>query len=159
MHHSLEARSPLLDHRLWEFAASLPYDLRLQGGQLKAILRGLARRRLGERVSRGRKRGFGIPVQRWIAGQWHERVKQSFRDSILASEGWINAASVISQLEQAGRRGSAPKQLWYLFVLEQWLKRERGVRIDERSDVSPARLPLPGPPAGTGTPGLAVHQP
>jgi asparagine synthase (glutamine-hydrolysing) len=70
MHHSLEARSPFLDQKLWEFAASLPYDVRLSGGRLKAILRELARRKIGDRVARGRKRGFGIPVGRWLVGRW-----------------------------------------------------------------------------------------
>ncbi|MBD0326768.1 MAG: asparagine synthase (glutamine-hydrolyzing), partial [Pyrinomonadaceae bacterium] len=57
MHYALEARSPFLDQKLWEYAASLPLDLRLQGGRLKALLREVARRRIGERVARGRKRG------------------------------------------------------------------------------------------------------
>ena len=125
MHHSLEARSPFLDHKLWEFAASLPFDLRLQRGNSKAILRELARRKIGDRVAAGRKRGFGIPVQRWIVGRWYELVKENFQDSLLEREGWINAAAVLSQLNRAKRSGMAPKQLWYLFVLEQWLRRER----------------------------------
>jgi asparagine synthase (glutamine-hydrolysing) len=125
MHHSIEARSPFLDYRLWEFAASLPYDLRLQGGTLKAILRELARRRVGERVATGRKRGFGIPVQRWLAGKWRERVEASFRDSLLEREGWIRGDAVIAQLNRAAPAGWSPNQLWYLFVLESWLRGER----------------------------------
>ena len=138
MHHSLEARSPFLDHKLWEFAASLPFDLRLQRGNSKAILRELARRKIGERVAAGRKRGFGIPVQRWIVGRWYERVKESFQDSLLEREGWVNAAAVRSQLTRAKQRGTAPKQLWYLFVLEQWLRRERGEPLESARKVSPS---------------------
>ncbi|MFY9554354.1 MAG: asparagine synthase C-terminal domain-containing protein, partial [Blastocatellia bacterium] len=126
MHHSLEARSPFLDHKLWEFAASLPYGLRLRGGRSKAILRELARRRIGSQVALGRKRGFSIPVQSWIIGRWHDRVRQCLGDSLLGREGWINPTAALSQLELATRRGSAPKQLWYLFVLENWLRHERG---------------------------------
>jgi asparagine synthase (glutamine-hydrolysing) len=126
MHHSLEARSPFLDHKLWEFAASLPFSLRLWHRRSKAILRELARRRIGDRVAAGRKRGFGVPVGRWMVGRWHDRVKQSFRDSLLHSEGWIDSKATLARLEEAARRGSAPKQLWYLFVLEEWLRRERG---------------------------------
>ena len=137
MHHSLEARSPFLDHKLWEFAASLPFDLRLQRGNSKAILRELARRKIGDRVAAGRKRGFGIPVQRWIVGRWYERVKESFQDSQLERDGWINAAAVLSQLNRAKRSGTAPKQLWHLFVLEQWLRRERSEPLES------ARKPLP----------------
>jgi asparagine synthase (glutamine-hydrolysing) len=125
MHHSIEARSPFLDYQLWEFAASLPFDLRLKGGTLKAILREMARRHLGERVATGRKRGFGIPVQRWVAGRWRGRVADSLRDGLLEREGWINGDAAVAQLDRAAREGWSPNQLWYLFVLESWLRRER----------------------------------
>jgi asparagine synthase (glutamine-hydrolysing) len=147
MHHSLEARSPFLDHRLWEFAASLPFDLRLRGGSSKAILRELARRKLGDRVARGRKRGFGVPVQRWIAGRWNNRVRESLSDSLLDREGWINSGAALSQLEAALRRGSAPNQLWYIFVLEQWLRRERDLDIEP--SVHDSRMVIPRNGSGT----------
>jgi asparagine synthase (glutamine-hydrolysing) len=130
MHHSLEARSPFLDHKLWEFAASLPFELRLHRGRSKAILRELARRRIGDRVALGRKRGFGVPVERWILGRWRDRVERSFRDSMLERKGWVNSSAALSQLEQASRRGVAPKQLWYLFVLEEWFKRDPGATVE-----------------------------
>jgi asparagine synthase (glutamine-hydrolysing) len=142
MHHSLEARSPFLDHKLWDFAASLPFDLRLRGGRSKAILRELARRKIGDRVALGQKRGFGIPVQRWIIGRWYDRVKESFKDSLLESEGWINSTAAISELEKARQRGSAPKQLWYLFVLEQWLRQERGAAPANRAISEPGLFKL-----------------
>jgi asparagine synthase (glutamine-hydrolysing) len=135
MHHSLEARSPFLDYKLWEFAAALPFDLRLRGGRSKAVLRELARRRVGEQVARGRKRGFGIPVQRWMVGRWHDRVKESFSDSLLAKEGWIDSAATLRQLDKSLPAGSAPNQLWYLFVLESWLQSECGQTKLRRSDL------------------------
>lgn len=125
MHYGLEARSPFLDQELWEFAASLPLDLRLHGGRLKAVLREFSRRRIDERVARGRKRGFSIPVQRWLVGRWRSAVEDAFRDSLLAEEKWVRAAPVLDQVKAAALRGSAPLQLWYLFVLESWLKYER----------------------------------
>jgi asparagine synthase (glutamine-hydrolysing) len=125
MFHSLEARSPFLDQQLWEFAAALPYDLRLRGGTLKAVLRELARRRVGERVARGRKHGFSIPVQRWVAGRWRAAVADSLRDSLLEKHGWIRSAATLAQLEEAGRKGWALNQLWYVYVLESWLRYEQ----------------------------------
>ncbi|HEY7545644.1 MAG TPA: asparagine synthase (glutamine-hydrolyzing), partial [Blastocatellia bacterium] len=129
MHHSIEARSPFLDYKLWDFAAALPFDLRLRGGRLKAILRELARRRIGEQVARGRKRGFGIPVERWLAGRWRKRAEESFNGSLLEKEGWIDSGATLRQLNKAAQSGRAPKQLWYLFVLESWLRRERGEKV------------------------------
>jgi asparagine synthase (glutamine-hydrolysing) len=122
MHYGLEARSPFLDQDLWEFAAALPFQLRLRHGRLKAVLRELARRKIGERVARGRKRGFTIPVQRWITGTWRPEVEEMFRDSLLEKEGWIRSGSALKWLERSTATGSAPKQLWYLFVLESWLR-------------------------------------
>jgi len=125
MYHSVEARSPFLDQKLWEFAAALPFDVRLRKGRLKAVLRELARRRVGDRVARGRKRGFSIPVQRWITNRWRTAVEDSFRDSLLEREGWLRSDALLKELERAAQRGFAPNQLWYSFVLESWLRQER----------------------------------
>jgi asparagine synthase (glutamine-hydrolysing) len=125
MYHSLEARSPFLDQDLWSFASTLPFGLRLKGGQLKALLRELARRHIDERVAHGRKRGFGIPVQRWIATRWRDAVADLLRDSYLDREGWIRADAALARLDRAADAGSAPKQLWYIYVLESWLRHER----------------------------------
>jgi asparagine synthase (glutamine-hydrolysing) len=142
MHHSVEARSPFLDARLWEFAAALPFEVRLHGGQLKAILREIARRRIGERVATGRKRGFGIPVQRWLAGKWRDRVAASFRDSRLASDGWLRSDGLLAELHKASRAGIAPNQLWYSYVLESWLRHEDQAATDAANQPAPAELIL-----------------
>jgi len=142
MHHSVEARSPFLDTRLWEFAASLPFDLRLHNGQLKAVLREIARRRIGERVAVGRKRGFGIPVQRWLAGKWRERVAASFRDGLLAGEGWLHADGLLAELHKASEAGIAPNQLWYSYVLESWLRHERQAATESRTTSQSASAEL-----------------
>ncbi|MFN2454910.1 MAG: asparagine synthase (glutamine-hydrolyzing) [Pyrinomonadaceae bacterium] len=133
MYHALEARSPFLDQELWEFAAAQPFEVRLRGGQLKAILRELARRKLGEQVARGRKRGFGVPVQRWIVGRWRNTVEELLRDSILGRESWIRTDAVLAQLAIAAQKQWAPHQLWYLFVLESWLRHEQDETINERA--------------------------
>ncbi len=125
MHYGLEARSPFLDQELWEFAASLPFSVRLRHGRLKSVLRELARRRIGERVARGGKRGFTIPVQKWMAGKWRTQVADSFRNPLIEKQGWIKPGAATRWLDRAAEAGSVPKQLWYLFVLEAWLKHER----------------------------------
>jgi asparagine synthase (glutamine-hydrolysing) len=124
MHYALEARAPFLDADLCEFARTLPYELRLRGGRLKAVLRALARRELGERVARGRKRGFGIPAERWMLGPWRARVSEVFGDSTLAREGWMNATALAEAWRRALATGVVPQQLWYVYVLELWFRRE-----------------------------------
>ncbi len=125
MHYGLEARSPFLDQELWEFASSLPFNVRLHHGKSKAVLRELARRRIGERVARGSKRGFTIPVERWMTGKWKAEVVATFNDSQLEKEGWIQSGPTLRWFDEAIESGSEPKQLWYLFVLERWLRTER----------------------------------
>lgn len=125
MHYALEARSPFLDQDLWEFAARLPYSVRLRGGQLKAILRELAQRHLGERVARGRKRGFGVPVQRWLAGRWRKSLEDLLTDSLMERHCWLRAQEARVLLRETAARGLVPNQLWYIYVLETWLRHEQ----------------------------------
>jgi asparagine synthase (glutamine-hydrolysing) len=121
MYHSLEARSPFLDQELWEFASTLPFEARLKGGRLKAVLRELARRHIGDRVAHGRKRGFCIPVQRWLTGRWRDAAQEMFRSARLDRDGWINTQTALALLQRAVARGWAPNQLWHILVLELWL--------------------------------------
>lgn len=125
MYHALEARSPFLDQELWEFAASLPYDLRLRGGKLKAILRAIVLRRLGPATARRRKSGFGIPVHRWILGRWRLQVQAAFQDSVLEEEGWIDAGYALKLLESPGAQEYL-EFVWRLYILELWMRKERG---------------------------------
>jgi asparagine synthase (glutamine-hydrolysing) len=127
MHYALEARCPFVDHHLWEFAASLPFDIRLRGGRLKAILRAMARKHIGASVATRRKLGFEIPVSRWMAGRWRPVLENAFQDSYLEREGWIRPNSMLAQLKVAVEKGSATSQLWYLFVLESWMKYEHSL--------------------------------
>jgi asparagine synthase (glutamine-hydrolysing) len=122
MYYALEARSPFLDQELWSFTSALPYGVRMRNGELKAILREIARRRIGRRVASGKKRGFGVPVQRWIAGRWRESFNETFSRSVLGSQGWVDDAAARRALESVREGETAPQQLWYLYVLEHWLR-------------------------------------
>jgi asparagine synthase (glutamine-hydrolysing) len=130
MQYAIEARAPFLDHVLWEHAASLPFDVRLRNGELKAVLREIARRRLGEQVASGKKRGFTIPVEAWMGRRWHSRVEESFRDSLLVAEHWVQRKPLDAEIAQAATAGVASRRLWYLWVLEEWLRAERGASPD-----------------------------
>jgi asparagine synthase (glutamine-hydrolysing) len=149
MHHGLEARSPFLDQALWDFASALPFELRLRHGRLKAILRELARRRIGPQLANRAKTGFGVPVQRWIAGRWRAQVESMFHDSLLEREGWLRKGAVLRELKRADAHRPAPRQLWYLTVLESWLRHERGhARGDAAAERAAAAWDLASLPAG-----------
>ncbi len=127
MYFALEARSPFLDQELWNFAQSLPYSLRLQNGNLKAVLRALAARHLGPRVATGKKRGFGIPVNRWLAGKWKQPMLDVLSKSRLEAQGWIKADAVARCLRETAESGQVPNQIWYIYVLESWLRHAEAV--------------------------------
>ena len=124
MFYGLEARSPFLGRTLWEFASALPVDVRLRGGVLKAVLRELARRRLGARVADAPKRGFTVPVEAWMGGRWFARIREAMQDGNLVTDGWVSKSGMQAELELTARTGRASRRLWYLWVLEEWLRFE-----------------------------------
>ena len=127
MQYAIEARSPWLDHKLWEFAAALPFSVRLHKGRLKAVLREVARRRIGPQVAFRKKRGFTIPVGNWLAGRWKRRLEDELAaGSMLERDGWLRPGAVRDAINLASRRGRVPNQLWYLLVLESWMRAEAG---------------------------------
>jgi asparagine synthase (glutamine-hydrolysing) len=138
MYHALEARSPMLDQRLWEYASSLPYGVRLRGGKLKAVLREIARRRIGERVAQGAKRGFGVPVQRWLTTRWRADFEVVFADSVLEKHGWIDARPVLCAMRALSEGDTAPDQLWYLYVLEHWMRGQSRAQQARATESAPA---------------------
>jgi asparagine synthase (glutamine-hydrolysing) len=128
MYFALEARSPFLDQELWNFARSLPYSLRLHNGTLKAVLRAMAARHLGPRVATGKKRGFGIPVNRWLSAKWKQPMLDVLEKSRLEEQGWINADAVARCLRESAESGQVPNQIWYIYVLESWLRHESAAK-------------------------------
>ena len=122
MYHGIEARSPFLDHRLWEFAAGLPFSVRFRGGEPKAVLRELVRRHIGVQVASRRKRGFTIPAERWMLTKWGAAIAEITSESLLERNGWLRRGALRSAFVEAKSRGLAPVQLWFLLVLERWMR-------------------------------------
>jgi asparagine synthase (glutamine-hydrolysing) len=122
MHYALEARSPLLDQSLWEFAARLPFSLRLRGGELKPVLREIVRRNVSPEVASRPKRGFTVPVERWLATRWRAQLEAMLDTPLLQREGWIRPGALEPLIRSSLARQQAPVQLWYLVVLENWLR-------------------------------------
>lgn len=121
---SMEARAPFLDHELWDFATKLPAEVRFRGGQTKAILREIVRRRLGEDVANRKKQGFTVPVERWLVEHWSRELGELGEGSRLAAGGWVNGAALGKAVKVALAGKRVPQQLWWLLVLEFWLRRE-----------------------------------
>jgi asparagine synthase (glutamine-hydrolysing) len=122
MWHALEARSPFLDHVMWEFAARLPYAVRFHGGALKAVLREIARRHLGPAVATRKKAGFSIPAERWLLDRWSSELREFGETSVAAKAGWLDQKALGRVVQDSLRHRRASIQLWHAVVFENWLK-------------------------------------
>jgi asparagine synthase (glutamine-hydrolysing) len=124
MAHSLEVRPPFLDHRVVEFAASLPESMKIRGGKLKFILRELMKDRLPAAVVSRPKEGFDIPVHHWLRTILRPLLletlsEQNVRESGIFSWKAIDGA-IRAHLE---RRANLGYHLWGLLVLFLWMRR------------------------------------
>jgi asparagine synthase (glutamine-hydrolysing) len=121
---SLEAREPLLDHRLVEFAARLPANLRLRGRSGKWLMKRALRRYLPDEVLDRTKMGFVTPVGAWFRGPLGGEAAAIAQSPALAELGWFEPAA-IARLAAAHRSGRAEhgRLLWQLLMLDRSLQR------------------------------------
>ncbi len=121
---SLEAREPLLDHRLIEFAASLPERLRLRGGQGKWLLKRTMRRYLPDDVLYRPKQGFVTPIAQWFRGPLAEAARTIGASTSLARTGWFDPQRLrqLADAHVAGRADNS-RLLWQLLMLDKALAR------------------------------------
>jgi len=122
---SLEARVPLLDHRVVEFAAQLPDDLKRRGNVSKYLLREVLARYVPKELTDRPKMGFGVPLGAWLRGPLREWAGDLLAPSNIARYGLLNARPVeeIWQEHQRGHSDNSAK-LWFVLVLQMWLGNE-----------------------------------
>ncbi len=121
---SLEAREPLLDHKLLEFAARVPMSLKLKNGRSKYLMRRLLEQHVPRSISERPKRGFEAPIAEWLRGPLAEMTTELLLDGRLHERG-IFAPGEIKRLWDEHRSGRASHQhrLWQLVMLELWFRR------------------------------------
>jgi asparagine synthase (glutamine-hydrolysing) len=124
MANSLEARSPLLDHKVIEFAASLPENLKMQRFQTKSLLKKVAARLVPREVIYRRKMGFGVPIGSWFRNEMKDFVREALLTPASLNRGIIKRAAIEKFVNEhtSGTRDHAA-QLWTLLMLELWFKR------------------------------------
>ncbi|MHB8838058.1 MAG: asparagine synthase (glutamine-hydrolyzing) [Gemmatimonadaceae bacterium] len=123
MAHSLEARSPLLDTEMIEFAATIPTALRLRGWETKHLLKRLASRFVPRDVLYRRKRGFVMPAARWLRGALAPYVRAALDTPSFHDRGWVRPEFTRRLLDehQRGERDWG-EQLFTMLVLELWAR-------------------------------------
>jgi asparagine synthase (glutamine-hydrolysing) len=121
---SLEVRSPFLDHRLVERANATDWRWKLDGRRGKLPLRALAARRFPPSIARRPKKGFGIPVARWLRQGLRDQAEAVFAEANLRRQGLVEPAPArLLWSEHLSGRRDRRKPLWTLLVLHLWHER------------------------------------
>jgi len=125
MAHALEVRVPLLDTRVVEFAARLPYHLKWRNGTSKWLLKRVARDLLPPAILARGKQGFAVPLERWFGGRFESFVGETLSPRAIASRGLFDPDAVARLVARAtaptpDRR--AGRLVWALLVFELWAR-------------------------------------
>ena len=123
MAHGLETRSPFMDHRLAEFAASLPWTLKIQGRSLRVIQRKLAARYLSPAILNRPKQGFSSALPYILRDEYRLLCERYLRDATLVRAGILDARAIERLLaEHFSGRGDHGNRLWLLINSEVWYR-------------------------------------
>jgi asparagine synthase (glutamine-hydrolysing) len=121
MAHSLELRSPLLDHRVVELGLSLPDHLKFRGREGKVALRRAFADVLPAPVAGRGKSGFALPLARWFRGELRPLAQELLLDGGSRTRGWFRPAAVERLLdEHVTEQADHGHRLWTLVMLELW---------------------------------------
>jgi asparagine synthase (glutamine-hydrolysing) len=126
MAHSVEVRPPFLDHRIVEFAASLPASFKIRGSCQKFLLKELMRGKLPPAIRRRKKIGFDIPVHDWLRGPLRSLLVDTLRAGTSAHPDLFRRDVIEFYLSaHLERRANLGYHLWGLLVLFLWIKKWR----------------------------------
>jgi asparagine synthase (glutamine-hydrolysing) len=121
MAHSIEVRSPFLDYRLVEFAATIPGHLKINNGNVKDILKKAVKPLLPDGISQRPKEGFVLPIFDWMIDNFKDYSQSVLTPKRLSSLGILNPDSVNAIVMEyySGNRSHASK-IWNLMMLQLW---------------------------------------
>ena len=123
---SLEARVPLLDHRVVEFAWQLPEHLKMRGGQGKWLLRQVLHKYVPKALVERPKMGFGVPIDAWLRGPLKDWAADLLDPAAMAKAGLLDPQPIQEKWaeHQSGRR-NWQHFLWNVLMFEAWRRTQR----------------------------------
>jgi asparagine synthase (glutamine-hydrolysing) len=127
MAHSVEVRPPFLDHRLVEFAATVPGSMKIRGGREKHILKEAVRGLIPDEILHRKKEGFVLPVDRWLLGELRPRVESALMPERLRLHGLLRPDTVGALLAEhfSGTANHGPR-IWNLLMFQVWWEKTYG---------------------------------
>jgi asparagine synthase (glutamine-hydrolysing) len=158
MAHSLECRGPFLDHRVVEFAMSLPIDQKLHPvrGESKRILKRACADMLPPEIAHRPKMGFGVPIDRWFRGELRNELREVLLDPRTLARGFFRRGETERLIaEHAEGRMDHAYRLWSLLMLELWFRHHMD-QAPPSSDRTDSRSHSPTTIAATPQP---AHEP
>ena len=126
MAHSLEVRPPFVDHRIVEFAATLPARLRIQGSRQKVILKDLMRGKLPPAILSRKKIGFDIPAHQWLRGELRPVLQDAISFASREHSEFFRMDAIEKHVAtHLDRRANLGYHLWGLMTLFVWMRKWR----------------------------------
>ncbi len=123
MAHSLEVRPPFLDHRIVEFAAGLPENLKIRGSELKFLLRELMRDKLPPSILARKKEGFDIPTHHWFRSVLKPLLTDVLTEQNVRRTGLLQWEPLRRMMDDHfARRANYGYHLWGLLILFLWMR-------------------------------------
>ncbi|MFH0958722.1 MAG: asparagine synthase C-terminal domain-containing protein, partial [Pseudomonadota bacterium] len=120
---ALEVRVPVLDHRVVEFAASLPTGMKIRNGYGKWIFKKLLSKYVSSQLTERPKKGFGVPVGTWLRGPLREWASDLLNDKSVVERGLIDSLKVTTLWnDHISLRRDWSYRLWGVLMLQSWLK-------------------------------------
>lgn len=127
---SLETRVPFLDHRVVEFAARMPLEVKIRGGCGKRIVREVLCRYVPRELVERPKMGFSIPLDHWLRGPLRDWAQSLLEPERMRRQGYLDPAPVARAWDEhvSGKR-NRQHRLWNVLMFQSWLERNQGASV------------------------------